>query len=167
VLPPPRPLQPGNNVEETRRNRPAFDFIINNNLYKVTGLQAAFAKFAADRMLLSFPSDAIEVKANWFPVESPGDPSKSGIPGYTGTPNDADRSYHVATGRHSSTRIIPGDASSSGAATHSAQRKPLYRQIPPFLIQVTLATTTQRTTQRLTLRARRHRPWMRCSPRPP
>jgi hypothetical protein len=97
VLPPPRPLQPGSNVEETRRNRPAFDFIINNNLYKVTGLQAAFAKFAADRMLLSFPSDAIEVKANWFPVESPGDPSKSGIPGYTGTPNDADRSYHVAT----------------------------------------------------------------------
>ena len=37
------------------------------------------------------------MKANWFPVESPGDPSKSGIPGYTGTPNDADRFYHVAT----------------------------------------------------------------------
>ena len=91
VLPSPRPLQPGNNVEVTRRNRPAFDFIINNNLYKITGLQAAFAKFAADRKLLSFPSDAIEVKANWFPVESPGDPNKSGIPGYTGTPNDADR----------------------------------------------------------------------------
>jgi hypothetical protein len=97
VVPPPRPLRAGQNVEETRRNKPAFDFIVKNNLYKVTGLRIAFAKFASDRKLLAFPSDTIEVKANWFPVESPDDPTKSGIPGYTGSPNDAARFYHVNT----------------------------------------------------------------------
>ena len=97
LVPPPRPLHPGENLEETRRNQPAFDFIVKNNLYKLTGLQAAFAKFANDKKLLSFPADAIEVKANWFPVEDPADPSKSGIPGYTGSPNDAAKTYHVNT----------------------------------------------------------------------
>jgi hypothetical protein len=97
VLPPPRPLRAGENVEETRRNKAAFDFIVGNNLYKVTGLQSAFAKFAQDHKLLAFPSDAIEVKANWFPVESPDDPTKSGIPGYSGSPNDAAQFYHVNT----------------------------------------------------------------------
>jgi len=97
ALPPPRPLKPGQNVEETRRNKPTFDFIVRNNLFKVSGLQAAFAKFAQDRQLLSFPSDSIEVKANWFPIESPGDPTKSGIPGFSGNPNDASRIYHVNT----------------------------------------------------------------------
>ena len=36
-------------TEETRRNQSAFDFIVKNNLYKVTGLQAAFGK------AISFP----------------------------------------------------------------------------------------------------------------
>jgi hypothetical protein len=49
--------------EETRRNRAAFDFIVQNNLYKVSGLKAAFGK------TLSFPVDAIEVKANWVRVD--------------------------------------------------------------------------------------------------
>lgn len=95
VLPPPRPLKPGDNVEETRRNQPAFNFIVKNNLYKLTGLQQAFATFAQNGQLLTFPADAIEVKANWFPVASPGDPTKSGIPGFQGSPNDAARVYHV------------------------------------------------------------------------
>jgi hypothetical protein len=97
VVPPVRPLHPGQNLEETRRNQPAFDFIVKNNLYKLSGLQAAFAKFSNDRQLMSFPADAIEVKANWFPVENPSDPGKSGIPGYTGHPNDAEKVYHVNT----------------------------------------------------------------------
>ena len=97
ALPPPRPLGPGDNVEETRRNKPAFDFIVSNNLYRLTGVQAAFQQFAKDSKLMSFPADAIEVKANWFPVESPADPTKSGIPGYTGSPGDADKVYHVNT----------------------------------------------------------------------
>jgi hypothetical protein len=49
-------------LEETRRNLPAFTFIKDNNLYKITGLRAAFGK------TLSFPVDAIEVKANWVAV---------------------------------------------------------------------------------------------------
>jgi len=53
----------GGALEETRRNRPAFDFIVSNNLYSVTGLQKAFGK------TLSFPVDAMEVKANWIAVE--------------------------------------------------------------------------------------------------
>src|SRR5262245_12044984 len=58
---PPDPARTGG--EETRRNRAAFDFIKQNNLFKVSGLKAAFGK------TLSFPIDAIEVKANWIPVE--------------------------------------------------------------------------------------------------
>ena len=50
-------------LEETRRNKAAFDFIVNNNLHKVSGLRAAFGK------TLSFPIDSVEVKANWVPIE--------------------------------------------------------------------------------------------------
>ena len=39
-----------------------FDFIVNNNLYKTSGLKAAFGK------TLAFPVDSIEVKANWIAV---------------------------------------------------------------------------------------------------
>ena len=49
-------------MEESRRNQAAFDFIVQNNLFKVSGLQAAFGK------TLVFPIDAIEIKANWMPV---------------------------------------------------------------------------------------------------
>jgi hypothetical protein len=59
---PPDPVSQGG--EETRRNRAAFDFIVNNGLFKVSGLKAAFGK------TLSFPIDAIEVKANWIAVEN-------------------------------------------------------------------------------------------------
>lgn len=97
VLPPPRPLKSGQNLEETRRNKIAFDFIVRNNLFKLSGLQAAFAAFAQNGTKISFPADAIEVKANWFPVLDPADPTKSGIPGYTGNPADAGRVYHVNT----------------------------------------------------------------------
>jgi hypothetical protein len=59
---PPDPIAQGG--EETRRNRAAYDFIVNNNLFKVSGLQAAFGR------TLSFPVDAIEVKANWIAVQN-------------------------------------------------------------------------------------------------
>jgi len=49
-------------TEETRRNKATFDFIVQNNLYRVSGLRAAFGK------TLSFPIDSVEVKANWLPV---------------------------------------------------------------------------------------------------
>lgn len=77
--------------EETRRNKPAYDFIIENNLYKRSGLQAAFGT------VINFPIDSIEVKANWYPVVSEKDSSKSGIPGYDGPPSEASKIYHVNT----------------------------------------------------------------------
>jgi hypothetical protein len=43
-------IPPGAGVlEESRRNKDSFDFIVQNNLYKITGLRAAFGK------TLSFP----------------------------------------------------------------------------------------------------------------
>jgi hypothetical protein len=63
-------IPPGPGVdEESRRNKDTFDFIVGNNLYKVSGLKAAFGK------TLSFPINSIEVKANWMHV--------SDIPGFT------------------------------------------------------------------------------------
>jgi hypothetical protein len=71
-------------TEETRRNKPAFDFIVQNNLYKISGLKAAFGKN------LSFPVETIEVKANWIPV--------SDIPAFTNnrvTAAQVSQLYHV------------------------------------------------------------------------
>ncbi len=49
--------------EESRRNRDAFDFIVANDLYRVSGLKAAFGR------AISFPESSLEVKGNWIPVE--------------------------------------------------------------------------------------------------
>jgi hypothetical protein len=68
--------------EETNRNQEAYDFIIDNHLYSVRGLQAAFGT------TLRFPVDAVEVKTNWYPVER--------IPGYAGDPSKAHLIYHVS-----------------------------------------------------------------------
>jgi hypothetical protein len=81
---PPDPNQTGG--EETRRNHAAFDFIVSNNLFKVSGLKAAFGK------TLAFPIDAIEVKANWVPVDS--------LPQFTGnqvTVAQAPQFFHINT----------------------------------------------------------------------
>lgn len=77
--------------EETRRNKEAYNFIVANKLFTVTGLRAAFGT------TINFPIESLEVKANWYPVASPKDPTKSGIPGYTGTPANAANVYHVNT----------------------------------------------------------------------
>lgn len=74
-------------LEETRRNKPAFDFIVNNKLYSVSGLKAAFGKD------LSFPVDSLEVKASWKLV--------SEVPEWTGNrvqPADVPKYFHVNKG---------------------------------------------------------------------
>jgi hypothetical protein len=73
-------------TEETRRNKPDFDFIVQNNLYKLSGLKAAFAA----NKLLSFPIDSLEVKANWVEVGQLG-----AFSGFSGTPADAAKLYHI------------------------------------------------------------------------
>lgn len=75
-------------VEETRRNRSDFDYIVQNGLYKVSGLQAAFAA----NKVIDFPIDAVEVKANWVAVSD-----LPGFNGFTGSAADAARLYHVNT----------------------------------------------------------------------
>ncbi len=75
VLP---PNQSDGSGEETRRNYASFKFIRDNGLYKVSGLRKAFDNPP------TFPPEAIEIKANWYPVFDPNNPTKSGIPGYTG-----------------------------------------------------------------------------------
>jgi hypothetical protein len=81
-------VPPGPGVlEESRRNRESFDFIVQNNLFKISGLRAAFGK------TLSFPVAAMEVKANWQLV--------SDIPAFTNgrvALADVPKLYHVNTG---------------------------------------------------------------------
>jgi hypothetical protein len=81
-------IAPGAGVlEESRRNRESFDFIVQNNLYKLSGLRAAFGK------TIAFPAAAMEVKANWMLV--------SKIPAFSGgkvTLADVPKLYHVNTG---------------------------------------------------------------------
>ena len=52
-------------TEDVRRNRPAFDYIVNNQLNSVSGLRRAYAS----TFEISFPEDSIEVKTNWLPVD--------------------------------------------------------------------------------------------------
>jgi hypothetical protein len=57
--------------EEVRRNKATFEFIYCNKLYNRTGLRNAFAAGTP----ISFPTDSIEVKAVWVPVDRVSDPS--------------------------------------------------------------------------------------------
>jgi len=59
----PLPALPLATGEETRRNRVSFNYIVQNNLYRRSGLRAAFGR------TISFPVGSIEVKANWVPVD--------------------------------------------------------------------------------------------------
>lgn len=73
--------------EESRHNRDTFDFIVQNNLYRISGLKAAFGK------TFSFPVTSIEVKGNWLPVTA--------IPQFTLNRvalADAPKFFHVNTG---------------------------------------------------------------------
>jgi len=82
----PQVIAGGLQTEETRRNKPDFEFIVSNNLYKVSGLAAAFAGGKP----LSFPLDSLEVKANWVLVDNLKDYN-----GFTGSAADAAKTYHV------------------------------------------------------------------------
>lgn len=51
-------------AEETKRNRPMFDYIVDNKLNTQAGLAAAYAKSLDVQM----PTSAIAVKADWIPL---------------------------------------------------------------------------------------------------
>lgn len=84
--------------EEVRRNKVAFQFIVDNNLYTQDGLVKAFVGGKP----VVFPTDSIEVKANWIPANSPGiDPSKY----HVNTASDGKR--YVLVAMHIISKQIP------------------------------------------------------------
>lgn len=72
--------------EETRRNKPDFDFIVQNELFKLSGLRAAYSAAKP----IAFPVDSIEVKANWVEVGR-----LTEFNGFAGSPVEARAAYHV------------------------------------------------------------------------
>jgi hypothetical protein len=53
-------------AEEVRRNRPLYDYIVNNNLNTAPGLAAAFAK----SFKVTMPTTAVAIKGDWVPVQT-------------------------------------------------------------------------------------------------
>ena len=96
----PRALRPRvipGGSEEVRRNKDAFDFIVSKRLYTQSGLKAAFASGEP----LSFPEQAIEVKANWVPVNAVSDASLY----HTNTASDG-KTYALVS-MHIISKLVP------------------------------------------------------------
>lgn len=72
--PPPSPLTLTNlqpcYAEEVRRNRPSFDYIVDNKLNTQPGLAQAYKKATTSAWRVALPTDAVEVKADWLPLET-------------------------------------------------------------------------------------------------
>lgn len=51
-------------AEETRRNRPQFDYIVANKLNSQTGLAAAYAR----KFKVAMPTASVAIKGDWVPV---------------------------------------------------------------------------------------------------
>lgn len=56
--------------EEVRRNRPSFDYLVNNGLHTQAGLKQAYQKASSSAWRVALPADAVEVKADWIPLET-------------------------------------------------------------------------------------------------
>lgn len=82
---------PVGKIEEVRRNKAGFDYIVDNDLYYQEGLAAMFKKaeeammaaanppegkaaplnmVAREALIIGFPDDAVEIKANWVPLSA-------------------------------------------------------------------------------------------------
>jgi len=73
-FPTPATAKPPTNclAEEVRRNKPAFDYIVQNNLYSVAGLKANFPSAAPIELPQSgdLRKAGIEVKVDWIPLNT-------------------------------------------------------------------------------------------------
>lgn len=92
--------------EEARRNKEAFDFIVAENLYRVSGLKAAFGK------TISFPVGSIEVKANWIPVADIPDftlnrVALSDVPKFFHVNKGADGKQYALVSMHVISKLVP------------------------------------------------------------
>jgi hypothetical protein len=91
----PRVLPGGS--EEVRRNKDAFDFIVSKMLHTQSGLKAAFASGKP----ISFPEPAIEIKANWVPLNEVSDISLY----HTNTASDG-KTYALVS-MHIISKLVP------------------------------------------------------------
>jgi hypothetical protein len=57
-------------AEEVRRNRPSFEYIVGNKLNTQPGLKLAYAKASTTAWRIALPVDAVEVKADWLPLQT-------------------------------------------------------------------------------------------------
>lgn len=53
-------------AEEVRRNRPMFDYIVDNGLNTKAGLKSAFER----KLQVKMPTEAVAVKGDWVPVQT-------------------------------------------------------------------------------------------------
>jgi hypothetical protein len=72
--PPPQPIKLTGSqpcyAEEVRRNRPSYDYLTSNGLNTTAGLAKAYQKAKSSDWRVSLPADAVEVKADWVPVDT-------------------------------------------------------------------------------------------------
>ncbi len=113
--------------EEVRRNRSAFDYIASNGFYYTEGLAAAFEEaqtaidaaggspsqsLAAAQRVVTFPVEAIEIKADWVPMNDvPKEDRSSYYSAYAVTVdedgNESSREEYALAAMHISTKDIP------------------------------------------------------------
>jgi len=89
------------NGEESRMNRPGFEFIVRQGLYSIDGQE----RFRATGRTLDFPIDTIAVKAAWRQLTP--EEIKAGAASRFYTYKDPDGSIYGLTGFHISTKAIP------------------------------------------------------------
>ena len=152
--------------EETRRNKPDFDFIVENKLFEVSGLRAAYR--AAKR--IAFPDNSIEVKANWVEVGRLRE-----FNGFAGSSADARAAYHVnpAGGKeyalvafHITSRLAPNWTwATSNTRTTQADATFWAARIVSVRKMVCRAPLRGRVSRAATPTASSHPRFSRCSPR--
>lgn len=101
-------------AEEVRRNRPSYDYIVKNGLNTQPGLAAAYKKATTTKWKVSLPTSAVEVKADWLPIDTL--ITWLGANGVTLTPAQVKQRYYTTVSEgftyglvsvHISTKEIP------------------------------------------------------------
>lgn len=118
---------PVTDPQEVRRNKPSFDYIVDNGFYYTEGLEAVFAEVlekveatggtAAEAMsvvtrTIKFPIESIEIKIDWVPMEDVPEPDRSAFYSSYAVTVDEDGNQGTAqeyalVAMHISTKDIP------------------------------------------------------------
>lgn len=106
----------GDSLEETRRNKPTFDFIFKHGLFKRSGLKSNFGQvlsFPKGPQLGDGPDDlSVEVKANWDPVEdipnfTKGAVKLSDVPKFFHVNKGGDGKMYALVSLHVISKLVP------------------------------------------------------------